>query len=86
MATELRARDGNMFTDPHQTNVEVVVMVTDVNDNGPVFSQENYYITMEEGLSNQIILQVNTSSNNFYKSAIVESMICESFLVIQTRI
>ena len=63
MATELLTRGGNQFTDPHQTSVEVVVMVTDVNDNAPIFSQENYYITMEEGLSNQIILQVNEVDN-----------------------
>ena len=58
MATELMSRGGDRYRDPHRTSVDVVVLVTDVNDNAPLFGQERYQASMEEGAIYQELIQV----------------------------
>ena len=53
----IQVRDSNAF--PRVDNTTVIIYVTDANDNNPVFSQNNYTVSIPESIGpNSFILQV----------------------------
>lgn len=71
----VEASDGAV--DPRRTTLTLFIQVTDINDNSPIFSQENYVVNVPENSPmGTVILKLSVSINVHVFARVFTSHLC----------
>lgn len=80
----VEASDGAV--DPRRTTLTLSIQVTDIDDNSPVFSQQNYVVNVPENSPvGTVVLKLSVSINAHGFACVFASHLCFLMFIMQHR-